>query len=176
MDITSALSNIQKQAEIQSEVEALARRVVPDEIDNVDEMMTQFKGREDELIETLRTMQERSIAQRARTAMHKSAKREARKSRLDNNKTNLGFPPRPPNIAATQQTANATQNANNSIATADVLTATDDIANNKSSQDCMSASSYPSKKPVPSSQSSVNSKASKDVTRSALELAIEAGD
>ena len=108
--------------------------------------------------------------------MHKSAKREARKSRLDNNKTNLGFPPRPPNIAATQQTDNSTQNANNSITTADVLTATAAIANNKSSQDCISASSDPSEKPVPSSQSSVNSKVSKDVTRSALELAIEAGD
>ena len=62
MDSTSALSNSQKQAEIQSEVEALARRVVPDEIDNVDERMKQFKGREDKMIETLRTMQEKSIA------------------------------------------------------------------------------------------------------------------
>ena len=40
----------------------MVRRVVPDEIDNVDEMMKQFNGREDEMIETLRTMQERSIA------------------------------------------------------------------------------------------------------------------
>ena len=53
---------IEKKSEIKSEVEALVRRVVPDEIDNVDEMMKQFKGREDEMIETLRTMQERSIA------------------------------------------------------------------------------------------------------------------
>ena len=76
-----------------AEVEDLVRRVVPDEIDNVDEMMLQFKGREEgelihfkhaklkpesrilfhdvffitqivfvELVETLRTMEERSSA------------------------------------------------------------------------------------------------------------------
>ena len=104
------------------------------------------------MIKTLRTVQERIIAQRARTNMHKSSKREARKSRLDNKKTNLGFPPRPPNISTTQRTANATQNTNNYITTADVLTNTANIANNKSSQDCMSAPSDPSKKPVPSFQ------------------------
>ena len=88
----------------------------------------------------------------------------------------MGFPLRPHNVAATQQTANATQNENSSIATEDALNSMADIANVKSSQDCISASSEPSEKPVPSSQSSVNSKASKDVTRSALKLAIEAGD
>lgn len=41
-------------------------------------MMLQFEGREDELVETLRTMQERSIAQRARAAVQKSAKLEAK--------------------------------------------------------------------------------------------------
>ena len=76
--------------------------------------------------------------------MNKSAKREARKSRLDNNKTNLGFPLRPPNDAATQHTANATQNENSSIATEDALNSMADIANVKSSQDCISASSDPS--------------------------------
>ena len=40
--------------------------------------MLQFEGREDELVETLRTMQERSIAQRARAAVLKSAKLEAK--------------------------------------------------------------------------------------------------
>ena len=38
----------------------MVKRVVPDETDNVDEMMRQFRGREEELVETLRTMQERS--------------------------------------------------------------------------------------------------------------------
>ena len=70
----------QRLAEIRAEVETLVRRVVPDEIDNVDEMMKQFEGREDELIETLRTMQERSVAQKAREATQKAAKSEARRS------------------------------------------------------------------------------------------------
>ncbi|KAL7520504.1 hypothetical protein ACHAWX_005226 [Stephanocyclus meneghinianus] len=63
---------------IRAEVELLVRRVVPDELDNIDEMMIQFSGRENELIETLKTMQERSIAQRARAAVQQSAKLEAR--------------------------------------------------------------------------------------------------
>jgi hypothetical protein len=53
---------------------------VPEEIGNVDEMMEQFKGREEELVETLRNMQERSIAQKARAAKQKAAKVEARRS------------------------------------------------------------------------------------------------
>ena len=70
------------QEEIRAEVEALVRRVVPEEADNVDEMLTQFKGREEELLETLRRMQERAIASRARLAVQKSAKLEARSSRV----------------------------------------------------------------------------------------------
>ena len=66
------------QAEIRVEVEALVRRVVPEEADNVDEMLNQFKGREEELVETLRRMQERAIASRARLAVQKSVKLEAR--------------------------------------------------------------------------------------------------
>lgn len=73
-------SKAQRRAELRAEVEALVRRVVPEEIDNVDEMMTQFKGREEELVETLRTMQERSVAQKARTAGQKAAKIDARRS------------------------------------------------------------------------------------------------
>jgi hypothetical protein len=42
------------------QVEDLVRQVVPDELPYIDEMMQQFQGREDELIETLRTMGERS--------------------------------------------------------------------------------------------------------------------
>jgi hypothetical protein len=45
--------------------------------DNIDEMMIQFEGREEELIETLKTMQERSIAQRNRAAVQQSAKLQA---------------------------------------------------------------------------------------------------
>ena len=39
--------------------------------------MIQFSGREEELIETLRAMQEKSIAQRAMAAVQRSAKKEA---------------------------------------------------------------------------------------------------
>jgi len=73
-------SRARQRREVRAEVEALVRRVVPEEIDNVDEMMNQFKGREEELVETLRTMQERAIAQKARTATQKTAKMEARKN------------------------------------------------------------------------------------------------
>jgi len=71
-------------SEIRSEVELLVKRVVPDELDNIDEMMLQFQGREEELVETLRTMQERTVAQRARQAVRKSAKLEARARAIEN--------------------------------------------------------------------------------------------
>jgi hypothetical protein len=82
--MVSAASTVDPQEKRQmnayrAEVEALVRRVVPDEIDNVDDIMVQFSGREEELIETLRAMQEKSIAQRARAAVQKSAKKEAGK-------------------------------------------------------------------------------------------------
>lgn len=78
--VSESPSRAAKRAEVRQEVEALVRRVVPEEIDNVDEMMNQFKGREEELVETLRTMQERAVAQKARTAGNKAAKVEARRS------------------------------------------------------------------------------------------------
>lgn len=81
---TTGISEV-RLAEIRAEVEALVRQVVPDEINNIDEMMNQFKGREEELVETLRTMQERTIAKRERAARNKSAKlvakREVRQKR-----------------------------------------------------------------------------------------------
>ena len=46
------ISSARSQAEIRAEVEALVRRVVPEEADNVDEMLTQFKGREEGTILT----------------------------------------------------------------------------------------------------------------------------
>jgi hypothetical protein len=51
---------------------------VPEEKDNVDEMMMQFRGREEELVETLRSMQERQVAQKSRIEGQKRAKRDAR--------------------------------------------------------------------------------------------------
>ena len=78
--VSESASKARKRDEIRQEVEALVRRVVPEELDNVDEMMMQFKGREEELVETLRTMQERAVAQKARSAGHKAAKQEARRT------------------------------------------------------------------------------------------------
>ena len=60
--------------EIRDDLEALVVAVVPEdpeEADNVDKMMTQFRGREDELVETLRSMQERQVAQNARKESQK---------------------------------------------------------------------------------------------------------
>jgi len=71
-DISELPSEVQRKEEIRAEVEALVRLVVPDEIENIDTMMAQFKGREEELLQTLRTMQERSVTARARAAVHKS--------------------------------------------------------------------------------------------------------
>jgi len=96
-NISDSPSNNLKHAEMRAEVEALVRRVVPDEIDNVDEMMSQFRGREEELVETLRTMQERSIAARQREANRRNAKREAKKLAKEAKKASsvaAGLPPR----------------------------------------------------------------------------------
>jgi hypothetical protein len=43
-------------------------------------MMLQFRGREEELVETLRTMQERAVAQKARQGAQKAAKQQAKQS------------------------------------------------------------------------------------------------
>lgn len=69
-----------KLEEIRAEVEMLVERVVPEEKDNIDEMMVQFRGREEELVETLRSMQEREVAMKARLEGQKRAKRDARQT------------------------------------------------------------------------------------------------
>lgn len=46
--------------ELRAEIEELVITVVPSELENLDEMLLQFRGREDELITTLRTMKEKS--------------------------------------------------------------------------------------------------------------------
>eukprot|EP00531_Pseudo-nitzschia_arenysensis_P005952 CAMPEP_0116116244 /NCGR_PEP_ID=MMETSP0329-20121206/934_1 /TAXON_ID=697910 /ORGANISM="Pseudo-nitzschia arenysensis, Strain B593" /LENGTH=872 /DNA_ID=CAMNT_0003609725 /DNA_START=149 /DNA_END=2767 /DNA_ORIENTATION=- len=69
-----------KQQEYRAIVEDLVQRVVPEEIQNVDEMMLQFRGREDELVETLRTMQERAVAQKAQKSSQTAAKQQAKLS------------------------------------------------------------------------------------------------
>ncbi len=77
-DSSVASSKGLKQQEYRAIVEDLVQRVVPEEIQNVDEMMLQFRGREDELVETLRTMQERAVAQKARSSSQKAAKQHAK--------------------------------------------------------------------------------------------------
>ena len=47
-------------AKIRAQIEQLVNEVVPDEAENVSEMMIQFRGREEELIETLETMKRQS--------------------------------------------------------------------------------------------------------------------
>lgn len=85
-DTASTRSKARKLNEIRDEVEALVNAVVPEEADNVDEMMTQFKGREEELVETLRSMQERQVAQKARKESQKQAKRQAKEYVQDKKK------------------------------------------------------------------------------------------
>jgi hypothetical protein len=76
--VTTSASQKERIEEIRAQVERLVREVVPDEFENVEEMMTQFKGKEEELLETLRTMKERDVAKKARLEAHKIARRNTR--------------------------------------------------------------------------------------------------
>jgi len=196
-----------KQNEIRSEVESLVRRVVPEELDNIDELMEQYTGREEELLETLRTMQERNIAQRARAEVQRSAKREARKARseklsststtpdivstpTDKSTSSSGFPPLPP----TPQGEDVTSNSDiiTGAATAAALGGTAAVvvaaANSNKSTSSSQGSDHSThdenepihKKTIQTTQlshtASTDSTPKRDKSRSALELAIEAGD
>ena len=68
-DVSSYNTEIHRR---RGEVEALLRRVAPEELGNIEDMMNQFEGREEELINTLAAMESRAGAQRARQALHKS--------------------------------------------------------------------------------------------------------
>ncbi|GKZ01332.1 hypothetical protein MPSEU_001084200 [Mayamaea pseudoterrestris] len=70
--VSYSSEELRRRAQYRGQVEALVKKVVPDEVDNIDAMMDQFSGREAELIHTLQTMEERSATQRARKAVHKS--------------------------------------------------------------------------------------------------------
>jgi hypothetical protein len=87
-DSSIASSKGLKQQEYRAIVEDLVQRVVPEEIQNVDEMMLQFRGREDELVETLRTMQERAVAQKARNSSQRAAKQQAKLSSVSSKNEN----------------------------------------------------------------------------------------
>jgi hypothetical protein len=72
--VSGDTTKIRNREEIRFEVMELVERVVPEEIDHVDEMMAQFLGHEEELLETLRTMQERDIAQKSKRVEQRKAK------------------------------------------------------------------------------------------------------
>jgi hypothetical protein len=66
-----------------AEVETLVHLLVPEEIDNVDVMMDWFSGREADLVSTLRTMQEKSMAQRERSEENESTSSSDKAPRRD---------------------------------------------------------------------------------------------
>jgi len=76
--VNTSASQRERLLEIRARVIQLVRDVVPEEVDNVDEMMLQFKGKEEDLLETLRTMKERSVAKKARLEAQKIARRNTR--------------------------------------------------------------------------------------------------
>ena len=56
-------TNARSTEEFRSKIFSLIERIIPEEIDQADEMISQFSGREDELIQTLSAMKERKVAQ-----------------------------------------------------------------------------------------------------------------
>ena len=76
--VATSASQKERIQEIREQVTKLVLDTVPDEVDNVDEMMNQFKGKEEELLETLRTMKERNVAKKARVESQKIARRNTR--------------------------------------------------------------------------------------------------
>ena len=158
--VSESASKVARREEIRTEVEALVKRVVPDEIDNVDEMMKQFRGREEELVETLRTMQERSVAQRARAAVHKSAKIQARRSVQEKR-------------AAAAAAAGVAAGASAGMA---MSASTQEEYHDSTTTEQSSSALYPEGKPVRKRSASRGRSPSHNEPRTALEAAIEAGD
>lgn len=152
-------STTMEKEELRAEVERLVRRVVPDEIDNIDEMMLQFEGREEELIETLRTMQERSVAQRARAAVQKTAKLEARAQALSNR-------PSTGSVSSSSEPSYYAGSANSSVS--------DYAASSPGNGDSSSIDSSSVSDLGMTSGDELSS--SRKTTQSSLELAIERGD
>lgn len=178
--VSESASKVARREEIRTEVEALVKRVVPDEIDNVDEMMKQFRGREEELVETLRTMQERSVAQRARAAVHKSAKIQARRSVQEKRAAAAAAV----GVAAGAGAGMAMSKSQSDEGTSD-FSSPEFAAPSASSQgeyhdstttEQSSSVLYPEGKPVRKRSASRSRSPSYNEPRTALEAAIEAGD
>jgi hypothetical protein len=60
-----------------AEIEYLVHKVVPEEIENIDHMIAEFEGNEEELLKSLRAMKERLEAKKARLLGRKEAKKKA---------------------------------------------------------------------------------------------------
>ena len=159
-DSSIASSKGLKRQEYRAIVEDLVQRVVPEEIQNVDEMMLQFRGREDELVETLRTMQERAVAQKARSSSQKAAKQQV-KSSLSSAK--------PKSETGNKISASSSK----SIGTGQVSAA---IATSKSLGTGEIESTSNRKNAKTEQTENINQKSKLKSNQTALEAAIEAGD
>jgi len=159
-DSSIASSKGLKRQEYRAIVEDLVQRVVPEEIQNVDEMMLQFRGREDELVETLRTMQERAVAQKARSSSQKAAKQQV-KSSLSSAK--------PKSETGNKISARSSK----SIGTGQVSAA---IATSKSLGTGEIESTSNRKNAKTEQTENINQKSKLKSNQTALEAAIEAGD
>ena len=62
---------LQDKADIQALIVDLVKEIIPDELEHLEEMLGQFENREEELVHTLRMMQERNIEQKQTQALHK---------------------------------------------------------------------------------------------------------
>jgi hypothetical protein len=65
-------NNVRSPEEFRSEVYALIERVIPEEIDQADDMIAQFIDREDELLQTLVAMGKRASAQQQKEEVDRS--------------------------------------------------------------------------------------------------------
>jgi preprotein translocase subunit SecG len=66
--------------DVRAEIEALVRKVVPEETENIVHMIAEFEGNEEDLLKTLRAMKERLVAKKARLLRRKEAKKKALKT------------------------------------------------------------------------------------------------
>lgn len=179
--VSSSASKVKRRQELRQEVEELVRRVVPEEIQNVDEMMSQFRGREEELIETLRTMEERAVAQKARQGAQKQAKVQAklktpeeRKADVTTLLSSIGGPGSPDSAALASVAYQDTESpavSSRSLGTGQISTSARSLGTGQVMGSAKSKSlgtgTIDTGKKEPSQR---------DMKQSALEEAIEAGD
>ena len=179
--VSSSASKVKRRQELRQEVEELVRRVVPEEIQNVDEMMSQFRGREEELIETLRTMEERAVAQKARQGAQKQAKVQAklktpeeRKADVTTLLSSIGGPGSPDSAAVASLPYQETDSpvvSSRSLGTGQITASAKSLGTGQvigsAKSKSLGTGTIDSGKKEPSQR---------DLKQSALEEAIEAGD